>query len=673
MVECSQGRFMVQIEEQTGYVKQIRLRDDPTQANWMEPEYEWGRVYGYSDPEDIQFDGGSVTVRYSGPVSLTITRVLEDEAFVERYLFHNEKPVDHFIREGEWGIYLPFNSNTTDRSQDLYNTRFFPNFWCGGDICYATTTRMNGQFPWLLTYLTKGRVNSYSQEKDFKSGNDFGGVRTLNPAPRAIPPGGYMEIVLRHTFEEKPLPEALENYPGFIGLSAEYYSVYVGEELHLTGTYSGRIDSCRVTLEGKPVPHRLEDGKIRADYLCESPGEKLFRFTVNGKTTWIVTNVLLPLDTLLEKRARFIAEKQQYHCQGSPLDGAYLIYDDRSDSLYYDAGFTDHNAGRERVAFGMAVARALRRQYDEALHTSLMKYVAFVERELLDTDTGVVYNEIQKTQNWNRLCNYPWFSHFYFELYKLEGQPRYLEIAGRILWSACSQAVPDDGRGFRYGTIVIGETVRELEKVGYSELARSILELLRRFGDFTVEAVQSVNIRPYGREDSLEAGTLYCDFSDLIVLYDLTGEDKYRQVALECCRIARQTTGWQPDYRLHGNALRYWEGYWFGSDKRYGDVFPHMWEALPSTAYYQYKLATGDDRFDRDMLNNCRSVLALYRGDGFASHAYHYYFEFRGIDTMENNPYEFKTLGSYWGRYFDRWSNDQDWAIVYADIIENGY
>ncbi|AZQ39116.1 hypothetical protein EJ357_41500 [Streptomyces cyaneochromogenes] len=30
-------------------------------------------------------------------------------------------------------------------------------------------------------------------------------------------------------------------------------------------------------------------------------------------------------------------------------------------------------------------------------------------------------------------------------------------------------------------------------------------------------------------------------------------------------------------------AIRHWDGYWFGTDRPWGDVFPHYWGALTAT------------------------------------------------------------------------------------------
>lgn len=93
-------------------------------------------------------------------------------------------------------------------------------------------------------------------------------------------------------------------------------------------------------------------------------------------------NVIPDVDEILDNRAHFIAEKQQYHREGSHLDGAYLIYDNVTNSLYCNSnGWNDHNSARERIGMGVTICRELGVKYDEKLMASLKKHREFIERE----------------------------------------------------------------------------------------------------------------------------------------------------------------------------------------------------------------------------------------------------------------------------------------------------
>ena len=57
---------------------------------------------------------------------------------------------------------------------------------------------------------------------------------------------------------------------------------------------------------------------------------------------------------------------------------------------------------------------------------SLNAYERYVYRELYDENTGVVYNDINRNNDWHRLYNYPWVANFQIALYRLKKDVRYL-------------------------------------------------------------------------------------------------------------------------------------------------------------------------------------------------------------------------------------------------------
>lgn len=59
---------------------------------------------------------------------------------------------------------------------------------------------------------------------------------------------------------------------------------------------------------------------------------------------------------------------------------------------------------------GALLALYLRHCPDPELEKSLDFYMEYVTRELFDTDTGEVFNDVCRNQDWKRLYNYPWIS-----------------------------------------------------------------------------------------------------------------------------------------------------------------------------------------------------------------------------------------------------------------------
>ena len=146
---------------------------------------------------------------------------------------------------------------------------------------------------------------------------------------------------------------------------------------------------------------------------------------------FININILKPLEDIIDQRVAFITQKQQYHGTDPRLSGAYLIYDRETDLQYYDANFWDHNCARERLSMGTLVAASLARKYDPLLEASLKKHREFIEREILDVNTGCVMNGIDSPDV--RLYNYPWASTYYLEWYRFSKDIKCLLTAVRIL------------------------------------------------------------------------------------------------------------------------------------------------------------------------------------------------------------------------------------------------
>ena len=107
--------------------------------------------------------------------------------------------------------------------------------------------------------------------------------------------------------------------------------------------------------------------------------------------------------------------------------------------------------------------------------------------------------------------------------------------------------------------------------------------------------------------------------------------------------------GHQPDFHMYENAVRHWDGYWFGKYKNLGDTFPHYWSSLSGVAFREYEKITGERSYGVKAENSLRGVLSMINGDGSASCAYVYPFMVNKVRCQ----------------YADPWANDQDWALYY--------
>lgn len=95
-----------------------------------------------------------------------------------------------------------------------------------------------------------------------------------------------------------------------------------------------------------------------------------------------------------------------------------LIFDRATDSIYNNADFPDHNSARERLSMGALMALSLRICYDKKREESLRKHREFIEREILDLNSGYVIDGVNR--NTVRLYNFPWVSTYYLEWYNFQ-------------------------------------------------------------------------------------------------------------------------------------------------------------------------------------------------------------------------------------------------------------
>ncbi|CAH0040698.1 unnamed protein product [Clonostachys rhizophaga] len=133
----------------------------------------------------------------------------------------------------------------------------------------------------------------------------------------------------------------------------------------------------------------------------------------------------------------------------------------------------------------------------------------------------------------------------------------------------------------------------------------------------------------------------------LLELARYTGEDRWPEAAKEHFDLLLLFGGQQPDYHMHDVTIRHWDGYWFGKDRMWGEVFPYYWSTLTAIAMHHYAKLTEDRSYGRRAQEVLKSNLALFSSDGTASCVWLY-------------P---KTVNGRAGHYKEPYANDQDWAL----------
>ena len=106
----------------------------------------------------------------------------------------------------------------------------------------------------------------------------------------------------------------------------------------------------------------------------------------------------------------------------------------------------------------------------------------------------------------------------------------------------------------------------------------------------------------------------------------------------------------QADYHQFENAIRHWDGYWFGKNRMLGDTYPHYWSALTGIVWLKYIQASGKDAGMESVRAILRGPLSLFTAEGTASCAMVFPEQVNGKK----------------GHFYDPWANDQDWGLYFA-------
>ena len=605
-------------------MRELILSNDKYHMNWVEGATEWG------------------TVRAPEGLSVRTSSERDGDLVREEYVFTNVTEKTIFTSLRDISIYTPFNDDYTDSATCVTN-RCHTHIRCGGNSSYIMALRMGGDAPHLGLVLTDGSLDGYSVERDISKMSNDRGDFILHPSPTTLAPGESMRIawtLFPHDGREDFKRKLVEYNKDHISINAVQYVVFLNERIHIELKKASGAENISVTRDGMDVGYTRRDGAVVIEEQPLMPGEYRYDIAMDGIRTHCTILVQLPPWELAARRCAFIADKQQYIKENSPLDGAYLIYDNEEGHMYYSASY-DKNAARERIGMALLITKYLEHNPDARLMESLLRYAAFAEREIINTKTGLVTNDHMYDDTYKRLYNYPWYALFELELYTLLGNKDHLITAYRIMRSFYGQG----GAHFYAIEIPIRRISKALADAGMTTERAELLKYFRAHAAFIIKRGLEYPAHEVNYEQSIAAPAA----NILIELYLVTGEEKYLDGARAQLRGLEAFNGTQPDYHLYEVAIRHWDGFWFGKRRLYGDTFPHYWSALTAIAYSGFAEATGDRSYLDRAESAYRGVLSMIFPDGTASCAYVYPVSVNGEA----------------GGFFDPYANDQDWGLYF--------
>lgn len=652
----------VTIDTDTGDTIGIFDPRDNCAMNWIMPFSGWGEVDGF-ERKGVRMTGGGAEIVYQRKfLRLTVKKEITENGYYETYSLENTFDVEYFLNKENFGIKFPYACNYSP-CEDMVDQRCISHIWCGGDVCLLYSAKLHGRPPYLVMHMVEGSIDDYSISYDISKatiGAYYRGAPVLHPSERIILPGEKAEYKLLYSFcDEKP-DEKLPPFENAIRFTADKYTLKRGEAVKLTLEAHILSDNAKMYCKDLEIACERSGDRIIGTCRFEETGERKIYAEIDGKKTWLYLNVISSVDELLKKRAEFITQKQQYHHTGSHLDGAYLIYDNETKSLFCESdGAFDHNAARERIGMGVTVCRALQKAYDEDMFSSLKLHRQFMEREIFCEDTGFVCNDVCRNSGWKRIFNFPWLSTYYLEWYDLTKEKRCIGNAANILirffelaeYSKPAQCV---------------EAVRiceALEREGLLELK----EALQR--DFLTYTDNIMNNLAIDGETSYvsEIPSIYTAYNAQAFI--LTGEEKFLDRMESSLLMLKAFFGKQPDYHLNCIPVRYWDRYWFGKLPSYGDVFPHYWGALAAWAMAWYDRAKKCAHCHDEIRENLLGNICIFREDGTAYNNYLYPHKITLYTSDPSYRSDHLKPGITYGKKYDAWANDQDWAIYYASLF----
>ncbi len=648
--------FDIEFDKESGTIGKISLVNDVNNMNWCASDGKWGRPHNetFNDEfeewrERINFElsefredeNSAISVYSNGYIDVTVERTFDKDGNLrEKYTLKNPRYADLFLSEHNFAIEVPLNDRYTYADECMIH-HCNAHIWCGHNTTYINALKMGPSNENLGLVVVKGAFNSYSVQ-NCKSNSR--GIFLLNIAPTELKEGEehIVEWVVFPHRGKADFKEKAKGYPSFIDIAAEHYTLFRGERICFTAQSCEGCEDVSIYDADGGIPFSCEGGTVTVSYLPPRLGEYRIWIRIGAHLTFADFILKESFETLVENRVRFIVERQQYLREGSKLDGAFLIYDNKQEHLIFEECLGDHSASRERLGMILLLGKYLQRHCNERYFHAYIKAVEYVKRELFDEKTGNVYADLGKSDKRVRLYNAPWVSTLFTEAYLLTGEKIYLDYVMTLL----ENYYRIGGGKFYPNGISLLKTARAFKAAKTEVEYNAAVEMLGGHVDNMIKNKTSYPRHEVNFEQTIvsPAATFISEFAEL------TGDKKYAEEARPHIEVLERFNGSQPSFHLNEIPIRYWDDFWFGDSMLMGDTFPHYWSCLTARSFYAYYKVSGDKEY-LDSAKECmRNCMCLFSDGGRGSAAYIY-------------PYK---LGKAFGERYDNWANDQDFALYFA-------
>ncbi len=663
------------VDPQTGALNLLQIQNDSRNMNWIleangkqypwvTDKYGWGLGYftetkdgktvqrEWKQPFSIKGEGAKVSY-WAGNIQIDVERSISGDDLVEKYTLINKGKQS--VSLSNIGIYTPFNDNYPN-SQVCIAARTHAHIWDGGHAAYINAMQMGAQPPHLGLVMMQGCMESYEiwERGRDKENSQTRGVIAVNVPDVDLKPGkktSFSWCIFSHTGWSDFRNKVLEK--GNIWVECNQYTFQKGDTARLVIAGDEKLlKNCSVSKNGVDIPVVKNGDRWTLETIMDETGENRFEIHYGkGKKTHVNCLVFKNYDELINNRVNFIIDRQQMNDTADLRYGAYMVYDNEKDEIYLNdtpnANPVDRDEGAERMGMGVLLIKQYQLTKDEKIKESLLKYAKFI-REGLQDENYKTWSSVDK-QGRNRAYNYAWVADFYFRMYQITGEKQYIIDGYKTLRSMYSQFGHDFyaiGTPVRLGLSILKEAGMDKE---YEILKSDFIQI----GDTYVRNGLNYPTSEVNYEQSIVAPGIQF----LAELYQVTGIQKYLDEAKRQLPVLEAFGGFQPSYHMNEIAIRHWDGYWFGKKEFFGDNYPHYWSTLTGAVYYNYFLCTNDISYKERAENIVRNNLCLFSEDGRGYCAYVYPYRVNGEKA----------------EFYDPYANDQDWALVYYLLVNNGF
>ncbi|RKN43762.1 hypothetical protein [Streptomyces hoynatensis] len=622
---------------------------DAATAVWHSLEHQWGSGHLVTDrgaarwhaPAALRVVDGAVEAVHTPlpGVCVEVRRRVDGELLRERYAVVNTA-AEPLTLTG-LGVQTPFADWYPDAEGSLERA-VHAHLFTGGTWAWALAQPMSGRGRCLGLVVREGALRAYAVEsRNQASLSHVRGHLVLLVTDRARNPEAFGGQPALHLAPGEAV--TLEWELGWYASVAEFTAA----------TRPPAAFSAYAAEVGKPILVEaafVDSPDPGVQVTRESEGRFRVESSVHGTHTLDVgegarTEVLfhLPLEEMVRRRVAYIAAHQRPVERPGLLAHAFVPVDTRTGLRLATNGWSDWSDGSERIAMPLLLQQAAARGLADPEEPGplLEGWSRFAVRHLLD-ETGAPRRGSFSRHIKPRLYDMPWLAQFFHDRYCVHGREEDLARAACIL-----------ERSFELGgathlsigsspttTAVCGSLQAAGQAVRAAALRDRLVDSAREF----VARGRRLPAHEVNYEQSMVAPLI-----DLLTdAHALTGEAVFHDAISERLPWLLAFGGPQPHARLHGIAIRHWDGYWFGANRLWGDVFPHYWSTLTATTLLRLPATLrtpGTDRLAEAIL---RANMANYREDGSATCA------FVMPSAIDGRP----------GHTADPVANDQDWHLV---------